>query len=83
LNIVVNGDTVRVDDGASILDLIHTLELTPDRLAVELNRRIIRRPDWASTRFREGDHVEIVHFVGGGQVLPGFDLSQLIGIPNV
>jgi thiamine biosynthesis protein ThiS len=46
--------------------LIEELGLTPERLAIEVNRRIIRRADWPSTTLAEGDKVEIVHFVGGG-----------------
>jgi thiamine biosynthesis protein ThiS len=53
-------------DGSAIADLVEALALKPERLAVELNRRIIRRSEWASTRLAEGDKVEIVHFVGGG-----------------
>ena len=37
-----------------------------DRVAVELNREIVARARWAETPVREGDQLEIVHFVGGG-----------------
>jgi thiamine biosynthesis protein ThiS len=66
LKIILNGEEAQLDDGASVIDLIGSLGLKPERLAVELNHRIIRRADWASTLFAEGDRVEIVHFVGGG-----------------
>ena len=49
-----------------ISDLINELGLKAERLAVEVNGRIVRRADWPSTTLSEGDKVEIVHFVGGG-----------------
>ena len=66
MNIVVNGNDTHVTEGSVISDLIKSLGLNAQRLAVELNRRIIRRAEWDSTTISEGDRVEIVHFVGGG-----------------
>jgi thiamine biosynthesis protein ThiS len=66
LNIIVNGDEKEMADGIVISDLISELGLKAERLAVEVNRRIVRRADWPSTTLAEGDKVEIVHFVGGG-----------------
>lgn len=47
-------------------DLVSELSLAPERLAIELNREVVRRAAWPETEMREGDTVEIVHFVGGG-----------------
>jgi thiamine biosynthesis protein ThiS len=66
LNIFVNGESKEVADSIAVASLIALLELKPERLAIEVNRRIIRRAEWDSTRLAEGDKVEIVHFVGGG-----------------
>ena len=66
MNVLVNGEQKEIAEDAAVSDLITTLGLKPERLAVELNRRVIRRAEWPSTRLREGDKVEIVHFVGGG-----------------
>ena len=46
--------------------LVETLGMKPDRVAVELNREIAPRNLWAETVLNEGDHLEVVHFVGGG-----------------
>jgi sulfur carrier protein len=46
--------------------LIESLNMKPDRVAVELNRDIVPRDRWFATPLKEGDHLEIVHFVGGG-----------------
>jgi len=46
--------------------LIERLGMKQDRVAVELNRDIVPRAKWAETNLAEGDRLEIVHFVGGG-----------------
>ena len=55
---------------ASLVTLMTALYLDvlrpQDRVAVELNRRIIRRGAWEETALEAGASVEIVHFVGGG-----------------
>jgi len=66
IDIVVNGETRAAADGQTILDLLHQLDLDPARVAVELDRRILRQPLWSSTRLRAGAQIEIVQFVGGG-----------------
>ena len=66
LTIIVNGKETDVEEGSVLSDLLKSLGLNPERLAVELNARIVRRADWHSTMISNGDKVEIVHFVGGG-----------------
>jgi len=68
LNIVVNGNNTDIGEGSVITDLVQSIGLNTDRIAVELNKKIVRRADWGSTTLAEGDKVEIVHFVGGGTV---------------
>jgi thiamine biosynthesis protein ThiS len=50
----------------SLNELIDTLSLPPQRIAVEVNKTIVRRRDWPTTALKDGDQIEIVHFVGGG-----------------
>lgn len=64
--ITLNGESKAVDAGLSIDRLLSELELPRDRIAVELNRRVVRRTDWPDHVIEDGDRVEIVHFVGGG-----------------
>lgn len=66
IEITVNGEARQIDQGARVTDLIKQLELTPERLAIELNLSILPRAKWAETELRPGDRLEIVHFVGGG-----------------
>jgi sulfur carrier protein len=47
--------------------LIEALDMKSDRVAVELNREIAPRDRWRETLLKEGDRLEIVHFVGGGR----------------
>jgi thiamine biosynthesis protein ThiS len=46
--------------------LVESLGMKPDRVAVELNRDIVPRERWPHTQLKDGDRLEIVHFVGGG-----------------
>jgi thiamine biosynthesis protein ThiS len=66
LHIEINGETREVTDGINLDGLVEQLRLAPERLAIELNREVVRRADWPQTPLKDGDRVEIVHFVGGG-----------------
>jgi sulfur carrier protein len=52
---------------ATLAALVEHLGMKQDRVAVELNRNIVPRSQWSETNLAEGDHLEIVHFVGGGR----------------
>jgi thiamine biosynthesis protein ThiS len=49
-----------------LLELLRFLQIDPDRVAVELNRKIVRQPEWSGTAVPDGANIEIVQFVGGG-----------------
>ena len=66
MRISVNGKPKELDEGASVLDLLQQLGLQPRRVAVERNKRIVRRNDCDDTVLTDGDEVEIVTLVGGG-----------------
>ena len=66
IRIVVNGEERTVPTGLSLVDLIQLLNLEPSRVAVELNRAIVRREAWTTTVVAGGARLEIVQFVGGG-----------------
>ncbi len=65
LAIIVNGEPRRTAPG-SIADLVRSLELDPAKVAVERNRVIVPRSTLAEVALADGDELEIVHFVGGG-----------------
>lgn len=66
MNISVNGKQQDVPEGLSVEGLVEVLELDSSRVAIERNRSILRREEWASTMLDEGDSFEVVQFVGGG-----------------
>ena len=66
IEIVVNGDVQRISEGLNLIGLLRQLELDPARVAIELDRKIIRQPHWSDTVLAPGARLEIVQFVGGG-----------------
>ena len=66
LEIVVNGAAQRTRSGQTLLGLLGELRLEPSRVAIELDRRIVKRADWDALELAPGASVEIVQFVGGG-----------------
>jgi sulfur carrier protein len=66
MRLFINGNEKSFDDSLSLAQLIEQLGMKGDRVAVELNREIVPRTQWAETNLADGDHLEIVHFVGGG-----------------
>ena len=66
MQIHVNDENREVTENLSLQQLISNLNLAPERIAIELNHDLVRRADWPATGLKEGDRVEIVHFVGGG-----------------
>ena len=66
IEIVVNGQPRRVPAGLNVTTLLVFLEIPGSRVAVELNREIVRKPSWESTAIAAGARVEVVWFVGGG-----------------
>jgi thiamine biosynthesis protein ThiS len=66
LLVQLNGESREVRDRSTLDDLVGELSLTPSRIAIELNQKVVRRDKWVTTSLADGDRIEIVHFVGGG-----------------
>lgn len=66
MTLTVNGEPRQVTGVRSLGDLLRHLTLDARVVVVEHNRTIVRRAALEQTPVREGDEVEIVHFVGGG-----------------
>ena len=66
ISIIVNGEPRSIGRGASLTDLLRSLDLDPRMVVVEHNRSIVRRPVLGDTSLSDGDQIELVHFVGGG-----------------
>lgn len=66
LALTINGDPRSVPGPSTLTDLLGHLGLDPRMVVVELNREIVRRPRLSEVTLRDGDQVELVHFVAGG-----------------
>ncbi|WP_083277024.1 sulfur carrier protein ThiS [Sphingobium phenoxybenzoativorans] len=77
VSIHVNGEHRRVRQGMTIADLASELGLVPEKVAVERNLEIVPRSTLSQVLVEDGDELEIVHFVGGGDhpVAGGGDVS--------
>ncbi len=67
MNLIINGDERRLA-AQTLSALIEELGMKSDRVAIELNREIVHKEQWARTQLKDGDRLEIVHFVGGGKL---------------
>lgn len=66
MKLTINGQSREFASVATLEDLLTTLGLKQDRVAVEHNGEIVSRDAWSATSLSDGDRLEIVHFVGGG-----------------
>ena len=66
MQILVNGNTTEIPEGTTMAGLIDRLELSGQRLAVEVNEELVPRSRFAEQRLARNDRVEIIHAVGGG-----------------
>jgi thiamine biosynthesis protein ThiS len=64
--VYVNGERRELSGATSLAELLSALSIPGDRVAIELNAKVIRRSDWPVSILKDDDKVEIVHFVGGG-----------------
>ncbi len=66
MDIEVNGKFVRLPDGSTVAHLLEQMALTGKRIAIERNREIIPKSQYADTVLKTGDRLEVVVAVGGG-----------------
>jgi thiamine biosynthesis protein ThiS len=64
--ITINGEQRAVDGDATLIEVVRSLGLEPERVAIELDREIVKREKWGETRVGGAREIEIVQFVGGG-----------------
>ncbi len=64
--IELNGEAFTIEGDPGLAALLKKLDLRPTRIAVEINQIVVAKADYARTRLRAGDKVEIINFVGGG-----------------
>lgn len=66
MKVEINGQPKEFEQGMNLSALVEHLGMKSDRVAIELNRDIVPRDRWSTTVLHDGDRLEIVHFVGGG-----------------
>jgi sulfur carrier protein len=66
MKLEINGERKEFLDPLSLQELVEQLGMKSDRVAIELNREIAARSEWSKITLKDGDRLEIVHFVGGG-----------------
>jgi thiamine biosynthesis protein ThiS len=71
LQITLNGDTHEVAGPLTVTELLAHLNVDARRVAVERNLVVLKRAAFDVTKVSEGDEIEIVNFVGGGQATTG------------
>ncbi|PLX40591.1 MAG: thiamine biosynthesis protein ThiS [Deltaproteobacteria bacterium] len=66
MRVMVNGEGIEVEDGATVAALLNQLGLPGDRTVVELSGQVVTREEHTSKVIADGDTVELIRFVGGG-----------------
>jgi thiamine biosynthesis protein ThiS len=66
VKVFINGETREIKHQVNLLELLKEFSLPSERVAIELNRQVVRKKDWESILINDADKIEIVHFVGGG-----------------
>ena len=67
MRIVLNGESRDVPEACSVASLLAELQIRDDRVAVEVNLNIVDRRTFEGTALRDGDRVEVIGFIGGGE----------------
>ncbi len=71
MQLIINGQTREIEvlhEGSTVAELVASLAMQADRVALEQNGAIVPRAAWPQTPLAAGDRLEIVHFVGGGRL---------------
>ncbi len=66
MEIIINGEKKEVAENLNLSALLKHLSLPDERIAVELNKEVVRKKDWKTININDADKIEIIHFVGGG-----------------
>ena len=66
IQVIVNGVERSAFEGQTLLELLRSLGIDPQRVAIEMDRQIVKSTDWSTTTIHGGARLEIVQFVGGG-----------------
>jgi thiamine biosynthesis protein ThiS len=66
MTVFINGEAKELQKSLLLVDLLKEFSLPEERIAIEINKEVVRKKDWGLVEVKEADKIEIVHFVGGG-----------------
>jgi thiamine biosynthesis protein ThiS len=66
MKVLINGESKEITKQVNLIELLEEFSLPSERIAIELNREVVRKKDWENIQIKDADRIEIVHFVGGG-----------------
>jgi thiamine biosynthesis protein ThiS len=66
MNVFINGETKEISGEINLFELLKQFSLPQERIAVELNKEVVRKKDWETIKITDADKIEVIHFVGGG-----------------
>ncbi len=66
MKIVVNGEEKNFENGLSLAEIIERLGIADKVMAAAVNMEVVKKDQWSSFKPKEGDKIELLHFVGGG-----------------
>ena len=66
MKIIINGKSKEISGEVNISELLESFSLPKERIAIELNKQVVRKKDWENIKIADADQIEVIHFVGGG-----------------
>ena len=66
IKIKTNGKYMTIKNDFTVKNLLNKLNLSPNMVAIELNKKILKKNKISKQILKDKDNIEIVHFIGGG-----------------
>lgn len=66
MRVFINGQARDFKERRQLADILKDFSIPDERIAVEVNKEVVRKKDWPLVEVKDADNIEIVHFVGGG-----------------
>ena len=68
IHITLNGKPNEIKAGMTVTDLLTKWRMRPELVTVEINEHILQKLDYETTKIKEGDKVEFIFYMGGGDL---------------
>jgi sulfur carrier protein len=66
MKVFINGEAREIVAQTNLTRLLEQFSMPQERIAVEVNKEVVRKKDWETIKINDADRIEIIHFVGGG-----------------